>query len=401
MNQPQIASIVRPPVSVFTKHAAGLQQNEDAVSGGNVFDRVEYPDEGGMYAYYFDHPFPAKGNPFPEVVNGIKTPKKFLKSTALFLRANKFIALLVLLTPWFLIRGVAESFLDCYVNSFIHAILEIYKLEPKRYCKAAQEVQRAGYVVAERFAASMKFPFLSKEKADARRAHWELLLKMCVDLITQIIEWDNAWRYRFQDIAAEIIKKAFSFSPYKEIKRLSTLQIQRERGWHESKNSVKQMATALRVVVFFKPVVAELLIQFIEELDLEKVKLDEADEYFNLIRPDYDIQGWPMEVRLKKYAEAQQKYAQDNPERFARARQNTPSSEQVLETFKTMVKAENGIPLMMFFAIQETGNKVTVKMLETEILKKNSPLRELCAKVLGQLPSPMVNPAPVTAGLGL
>ena len=104
MPSPQIATIVRPPSDIFEKNSAEFQKHQDSAVANYQFERVEYPEEGGMLVHYYDQPFPTKGNPYPEAVTAIGVPKKLFKTKAYFIKAHPILGAFILMTPMFFLR---------------------------------------------------------------------------------------------------------------------------------------------------------------------------------------------------------------------------------------------------------------------------------------------------------
>lgn len=371
MSTPQISTIVKPPIDVFDDYSAMTQKHEESVGSNYVFDRVDYPDEGGMLVYYYDHPFPAKGNPFPAAVDAIHVPKKLFKSIATFFYVHKFLAVLVLITPNFILKRFVNTFMKQSVGGFAYAVLAPYFLLPNRYCKMVREIRRAGFKVA-----------------DSYEGDWKKYFTQITVILASVLEWDNAWRYRVQDILGDLNKEAFIKNPSKEIHRLLILEVQRERGWVENKGRFLAMGQALRMALIFKPIVKRVIVEFVKELNIDEVKLDEADDYYCFLRPDYDIHGWPFEQRQRKAITLITEYRKNNPERTSKTQTSNQQKVQVFDAMKTTVLQDKGFPLIMFYAVQddkvrEDGKmNIVVKKMETITLQQNPELKKVCTEVM-------------------
>jgi len=119
--------------------------------------RVEYPKEGGRLTHIEGekHPFP--GFPDKEEVLDIG-----------------------------MIKRMVPAAINAYYPYFSRHILD-----PKKYCRSVREVYRLFNILIER-----------EEKAEGRTKLTDIWPKVR-DMVCVILEFDNAYRFRAQDIAAE------------------------------------------------------------------------------------------------------------------------------------------------------------------------------------------------------
>lgn len=375
----------KPPLEMFEGKAATIQRHYEGPSQGNYYDRTEYPDEGGIFVHYFDHPYPAKGQPFPEAVAAISIPKKLIMATIRFANHHYVMAgLLMILSKIpllnILIRRYIKSCLEFFVRDFAHTIINPYILEEKRFCRSIREVRRAGKAAIEK----------------VNSKHWKAYHYLGLDIVSSVGEWDNAYRYRGQaavedsrphpdgttEIFCTIDKKAFRKNPSKEIARIVVMHLNRERGWHEGKGRSMMFANAVRALLFFSPEFKKLIIEFVNELNIDEVKLDEADRYYNLNRADFDIYSWPMETRWKEYQKIYYDYQEKNSEKVRKGKEKIQQA-QILTEIRNKIVAVEGLPIIIFFAVRE-GEKdhVRVKFTETPFSIGNPHLLPLCRGLL-------------------
>jgi hypothetical protein len=117
-------------------------------------EKVEFPKEGGTFTYLEGHPYPFPG--FPE--------QRFVQKTAL----------IKALIPA-LCRGAKYL-----INSD--------KIDPKRYSRPVREIYRLFNLLIER------------EKDQGNKDKWTQIR----DVVCYILEFDNAYRFRLQDVLKEI-----------------------------------------------------------------------------------------------------------------------------------------------------------------------------------------------------
>lgn len=106
---------------------------------------------------------------------------------------------------------------------------------------------------------------------------------------------DNAYLFPYQDIIGNLNKEELKQNPRKEIKRLLGLGIKRA-------NHIKpklEVAAKLISILLYWPKFLKIITQFLEAIEPENVKMDEADWYFSLKREGYDYGGLNLQERLK------------------------------------------------------------------------------------------------------
>ena|SRR3990167_549267 len=366
MEQRIFMTVEKPPLEFFRGEGAQLQKSGEETVSGQHFDRIEYPEDGGIYAHYYDHPYPTKGQPFPEAVQAILTPKKLLRVVIYSIKAHPVVFSVIFLLPGFITRRFAKTFLDHVVRSTGHVIVRPYlfdKDDPKRYCVSAREIRRSMYAAA-----------------DKMRSRWKEYYQYFIDMIVAVWEWDNAWRYRGQDGFGELNKSEFLRNPAKEILRICTLMVQRERGWHDDKGKIMATGQALKFVLFFMPEIRKFLVEFVKEVDLDKIKMDEADEYHNLMRPDYDIHGTPMEYRQQKWQQIYNKYQSEHSDRIRQGMAKVRQMQEMMALQQEFTK-HDGLPFIIVFLTQE-GGQTKLGLVETQMSVKNKNLREDTIKLL-------------------
>lgn len=122
------------------------------------------------------------------------------------------------------------------------------------------------------------------------------------DIICAILEFDTAYRYRFQDIVGELNKEAFEKNPLKEIKRLADILFERE--WHGD-NGIGKFKKYIPYLIWYlrlNPKLVSKLKEIVRELNVEEIKLSKEDIYWtNSGYEDYNFRGLSSEIRLKEY----------------------------------------------------------------------------------------------------
>lgn len=110
--------------------------------------------------------------------------------------------------------------------------------------------------------------------------------------IAHAVEYDNAYRYRIEDIFSETTKVKLMEDPKGEIKRLLKIMAERDSANVHAKFRMVVLGMAF-MMLFFK----KAFLTAINEIDVRKLALDEADRYWVCLRKDYKFLGKSYEER--------------------------------------------------------------------------------------------------------
>lgn len=224
-----------------------------------TLERVEFPDAGGVLTYMSEQPFPYKGFPFFEFVDKIDILKKISRAVLSGMYhqlKNKKILFVTLIPALWLLKPVVRTFF--YV---IYRVIDRFKLKKEKYCDAVREVYRA-------FSHNTEFSDMFR------------------DLLCMVLEMDNAYRYRFQDIIIGLDKTVLRASPRTEIVRLLQVLSEREKG-QDIKDTWFLVKLALSFYLFVDKEFKNLIVDSLCDLDLEKVQLSIEDKAYCVARSDY------------------------------------------------------------------------------------------------------------------
>lgn len=230
--------------------------------------RVEFPEQGGVHTYMegFEHPY--KGFPFFEFVEKIDTVKKIQRATlsSLFhsFKARPWYQKVFLLfVPW-----LFKDLVEAYILAF-HRIISRFRVKRERYSDAMRELHQA-----------FSFSFWNETEKDK-----ELRFQVR-DILCMVLEFDNAYRYRFQDIIVELDKESLRKNPSKELVRLLNIMQTRETT-QEIKDSWTLIKRFLPLYLRCNRKLRRTVIGVLSNVDLEKIALDSADQEFCAKRTDY------------------------------------------------------------------------------------------------------------------
>lgn len=234
----------------------------------NPLLRVEFPEKGGVLTWMegYEHPF--KGYPFHEFVDRIDAVKKMFRAWLSGLyhqlkRRNRLWLLTLIPGLW-----VSKAAVRASIN-VIYRIIERFRIKKERYCDALREVHRA--FSGERL----------NESVSEREIRHNFRDSLCM-----VLEFDNAYRYRFQDILAHLDKVRLYKNPIKELVHLLDLMSEREVT-QEIRDTWKLLKYVVRFYLVFDRKFLRMITETLMQLDIDKVALSVEDKVFCLPRKDY------------------------------------------------------------------------------------------------------------------
>ena len=226
--------------------------------------KVEFPPDGGVLTWMEKYDFPYRGYPHYEFVEKIDVIKKmsrgFLSGLYHQFRSRNPLRFITLLPALWVSKDLFRTGL--YV---IYRAIERFRIKEARYSKAIRELYRA-------------FGNGAASDGDFRR--------MLRDVVCMILEFDNAYRFRAQDILAELNKTALAKNPRRELNRLLDILIARENQ-QEIRDTWTLFRYVIRYYLLFDRKLLAVIAKTLWELDLKKVSLSVEDKLFCLPRKDY------------------------------------------------------------------------------------------------------------------
>lgn len=220
-------------------------------------DKIELVESVGCLVYVKNALYPHKAFPDPfgiHAVNMVKSQLRlYLKFPVLFLFPKKLATEFV----WFFDRAFFK-----------------FKVKRKYMCDASFNM----YV----FLSKLFTPTLGKELADN-----------VAYAVAHIVEYDDAYRFRLQDMATELRVDSFKKSPIKETKRL--LEIWGERESPGVMINIRRYAKLLLLVLYI-PSIRKSIINNIQYI--KKMQYDKCDWYWVAFKDNYKFGGKTHAERL-------------------------------------------------------------------------------------------------------
>lgn len=233
--------------------------------------------EEGCGTYLVDEKYPMRICMAQGKMETITQFKKLLPKLAISFQGNiinKLIALLYLKRNWI-----------NFIDFVYYGLRDVYYKEVKYYNQPAREMYRV-------------------------LSGWNELIDKIRDILCSVIEWDTAYRYRFQDILPELNKELFYKNPAKEIQRLFNILIRREDpddGGPLSKYG--RFIPLLKYYFLFNKKLEQQLKEIVKKIDLDEIKLSKEDIYWtNQAYGEYKFKDVPYSERIKIYEKEKEEY---------------------------------------------------------------------------------------------
>lgn len=249
-----------------------------------VFDfmRAEKLPSGTICRVYRGCLHPEKGFPDPDFVYACGIVKKYLMSVVMTL-AMREMALPILafaVLPWKRKMRVVENALVRF-DAFSFPLLEDGFMRHEYLTPCAKEAKT--FVTA--FFKSLGMS-------------WELSASTG-KAFSSLIEYDDAYRYRIQDIACEFSKEEIMRDPRAAIRKAAGIVMRRDSMVPE-----KFMAFAKLIeLALLHPRIKSAFLKAMEATWFDQVKADEADKYFCMLKGGYAYGGMSEPDRLAKWEE--------------------------------------------------------------------------------------------------
>ncbi len=268
-------TIPYPDAGIFEQKPAAAQiLNEGNIT--HILDHIEYTPNGTL-VYIKDAKFPKKGFPFPEAVWAINIAKKFFIETVRLLsqkqmRGWALVFLLSFKSKMRLLEQALESYTRISLNVLSPYIVKYQHLTP-----CSKEVEAVTFTFLQHLGITDS-PAMNTAK-----------------VVCAIIEYDDAYRYRLQDLMLETSKTKLLENPKKELNRLLDILISREHSL-KVKGNIKNLRRLLNVMLLSRKI-KKAFNKTVMQMDIVALQADKADKYWMDMRLDYDYGGVPFDNR--------------------------------------------------------------------------------------------------------
>lgn len=236
--------------------------------------RIDYPATGGIETYLQYYKYPYKGVPNAQIVGLIGLMKGLIPVASEFI-----VSMLKNPFTWFsLKKSINRTFPK--VLLYAHRLLDEYLPEKETfYCKSVREMYRI-------FAPEVLIENTITLKKDNPKREERAIWTKIRDLLCLILEFDNAYRFPFQDVVGELNVEKLKKHPIQEIRRLFDLMIGRQVFPHLALK-YKKIKFITTILLIISPSLKKKVIEIIGRIDVSQIKPDEGDLYFLATRTDF------------------------------------------------------------------------------------------------------------------
>lgn len=245
----------------------------------------------GWYIYYEGLSHPKKGFPTPHAVNAIGPVKRILMNTIKAIATKDLILAFIgiALTPRKYKVRILERILIQF-NDFAHLNMWRFYFEPP----FKQPANVATYDFVRHFLYNLK---VNTKVADNT-----------ANIVGHLVEYDDAYRYRIQDVMSETNKEKLLANPSKEVQRILQILMEREQGgrsgvtdWRGDHVIKKAKSLSRLGLALYIPFVKKAFKYGIENTNITDLQMDEMDRYNTRLLAGYNFDGESYDVRVKKY----------------------------------------------------------------------------------------------------
>lgn len=265
-----------PPRHIFKYGVTETTQVTRERQAVPMVERIESPEEGGIYLYSKGFLFPSKGWPTPQAAVACNNVKRYLIGQIRFFGLPQIALVIVPIALIFkqVIRQWHSEFCMYSIK-----VLQPYILRERYYTNFSKQIRVVANTILHEFLGQTKGRF--------------------GEIFATLIEYDQAYRYRLEDIFSETTQEKMLANPRKEVKRLAAIFAQREPKPHLTAK-ITAMARLLSIALLF-PKFKRAFKKAISVIDFTQLQLDEADRYYVSNLDKYQFFGIPVEARRKAY----------------------------------------------------------------------------------------------------
>lgn len=247
----------------------------DTTHRRNKLHRIDFTQRYGIKTYFKNWKYPINGAPLTEILAEVNKVKKVIKTYLATLQSLpkwRAVLLLLLLFRKKTIYAFLNNFLDFCIISFRPS-----QILPHQFCASVREFRRVCHM------------YIGATMEDDLKKIWEKV----VYVISMILEYDTAYRLRFQDLLP-LWNKA-NKNLRQEINKILKTHAERD----QEASVVGELQAVLKVLklAMFLPKVKAGVQFFIDNINMEEIKFDLHDKYHACTKPDYNYFGATIDER--------------------------------------------------------------------------------------------------------
>lgn len=258
-------NIPQPIPESFENPSKEKQIVNDAVT--QILEKIEYKAMQGVFIHVKGGLHPKKGFPTPEAIWAINQVKILIRE------AIKF--------PLLFVHN-KNKLLNSF-NFIVNKGMSPYYLKEFYLCPTASAINWIGLIFLVRIGVN------------------QTVASNTAKIFAHVFEYDDAYRYRIQDLANATSSEAMAENPRREIKKL--MNILRERELYNQVVQPKfEIASKLLLIALLIPKYKKAFIEAIQG-QIERMQPDKGDWYWMCMRGDYDFGGLSYAERHKLFTQ--------------------------------------------------------------------------------------------------
>ncbi len=282
--QPIKVGIEPPPDHIF-KYRKNRQAPAQDLWGRTVSyapQRAEYIEGKGNFVYYWGLDIPSKTVAPIEAINAVNGVKRLAINTFRILATKEGKSLLIIPLirgkKW---RGRLLNNLCVNFNHIGDTMLLPYYLEDGYYCGLAKELR----IFSRTLLVGLGVEFSVADRS--------------AEILGMMFEYDNAYRWRVQDMLTESDIDDLIDDLPRELNRLLAIEESREMIAINDVTDKFRAGVNLIKYAWWLPSMRREMVKALKAINLENCKLEKEDIYHTLLYGDYNVQGKKIEERME------------------------------------------------------------------------------------------------------
>lgn len=280
---------IMPPDEVFDRPPQSTIERVGGVGMKlHILERYTVLHTGGMFLYFKGVKYPKKGFPFPEALHAINIVKRQMMMLINTVARKEMVlpAVGIVVIPFKKKVALLEHTLANFNRSNDYILANVY-LKEVYMTPCARELRK----FLSFFLYNLGISF------DTSRT--------TAKIFSTLVEYDDAYRYRIQDLMKEITKEEIIEYPRDAIAKLLKLFSERDKNGEVVIKKFNNVGKLLSIALLSRKV-RKAFTTALESVEFKDMQMDEADMYHCLTRDDYNFGGKTIEYRLGIYEEEHQ-----------------------------------------------------------------------------------------------
>ena len=259
----------------------------DMENCAGLVEEIIKPETGGTFTKFYGCSKLLKGNIDVNLVKELGMAKAMISSIPREILIKSFLFKSVLILMAIFSRKRFYYYLKIYseiiINNFFSSF-PLVKIPEKQWGDFTKELKRA-----------LEY---SLQKNNSYKTDIGEFFKNLGDFIYIFMEADTGYRFPAQDTLPNLNKENLRKSFYEELNRLLLIPIKRTN--HENQYNKYIYIRKVILMSMILPEVRNIFKDFLLELNLDKIRLDDDDWYFCLQRKHHNYKGWNLQDRIRE-----------------------------------------------------------------------------------------------------